>query len=257
MKDMGWASGLLSTFKVRSVFTWGAPAVVRRGIRLFLAVWIGLLAFSAEAGQRTWYFSQNGRSESDALFSFRKGGRMDAEFIRLEGTNLVVLGMAGQTYAIALTNFSEADQRFVNAVKGLPVDEHQVVQAGRAQAQAIVARQQAEAMAKERERVRKEAELRRDTLRRKAQEVQAAKLKIADLERVIMEGTTRPTWEERKASEAEVAISRQLLTQWQAKLTQLTSEYAKLAVSAEADAKSEAERLLGDGDYRLFLRDTR
>ena len=216
-----------------------------------------LLTLQAGGAERTWTFSQNGRAESGAALSFRKGGRMDADYIRVEGTNMVVLCMAGQTYAIALTNFSEADRRFVDEVKGLPVDEASVVQAARANQQSIIARQRAEAVAKEKERIRKEAAIRKDALSRKAREVQEAKLKIVEIERAIAEGLSRPTVAERRASETGVAINRELLTQWQTKLTQLTSDYARMAISAEADAKSEAERLLGDNDYRLFMRDGR
>lgn len=91
-------------------------------------------------------------------------------------------------------------------------------------------------------------------MRRKAKEIQDTKLKIAELERGIAEALAQPTREERFARQAEIKINSEMLSNLRTQLTELTSDYAKMSVSAEADAKSEAERLLGDQDFRLYQR---
>jgi hypothetical protein len=67
------------------------------------------------AAQRTWTFSQNGKMETrSGAWSFKKGGRIDAEFIRLETNNIVVLKMAnGENRSVSLSALSESDRQYV------------------------------------------------------------------------------------------------------------------------------------------------
>lgn len=66
--------------------------------------------------QRTWTFSQDGtmHSPSGDGWSFKKNGRLDAAFARLEGTNVILVSAVdGQYRAIPITSFSEDDRTYL------------------------------------------------------------------------------------------------------------------------------------------------
>ena len=72
-----------------------------------------LLAVTATA--HTWTFGQDGSIEiQSGTWTFKKGGRMDAEFQQMKGTNTVVLRRSdGEVCEVPLAVLSEADQDFV------------------------------------------------------------------------------------------------------------------------------------------------
>jgi hypothetical protein len=72
-----------------------------------------LVPFAATA--HTWTFNQDGSIETqNGIWTFKKGGRMDAEFVQIKGTNLVVLRRSdGAVCDIPLAVLSEKDQDFV------------------------------------------------------------------------------------------------------------------------------------------------
>ena len=77
-------------------------------------VWLlGLLVLSASS--HTWTFSQDGAIEIQAgTWTFKRGGRMDADFLRMKGTNIVVLRRSdGALCDVPLAVLSEKDQDFV------------------------------------------------------------------------------------------------------------------------------------------------
>jgi hypothetical protein len=79
--------------------------------KLAWAFW--LLPFAAAA--HTWTFNQDGSIETqNGIWTFKKGGRMDAEFEHMKGTNLVVLRRSdGALCDVPLAVLSEKDQDFV------------------------------------------------------------------------------------------------------------------------------------------------
>src|SRR5262245_44449792 len=72
-----------------------------------------LLALVATA--HTWTFNQDGSIETqDGTWTFKKGGRMDAELQRMKGTNLVVLRRSdGILCEVPLSVLSKNDQDYV------------------------------------------------------------------------------------------------------------------------------------------------
>jgi hypothetical protein len=64
---------------------------------------------------RTWTFSQDGQMRTSAAgtMSFKKKGRLDAAFVRLETNKVVTLATRAGTLAIADTNLSEADLTYI------------------------------------------------------------------------------------------------------------------------------------------------
>lgn len=90
--------------------------------RLFLLVLFVLCAWEAPAAElRTWTFSQDGqmRTSADGTVSFRKKGRLDAAFIRLETNNLVLLATRAGYVTIASTNLSELDRSYLARAAGI------------------------------------------------------------------------------------------------------------------------------------------
>ncbi len=170
---------------------------------------------------------------------------MDAHFVRLEQTNIVVLTMNGLVYWVAVTNFSDADRAYVNRVKDRPVDEEMLIQADRANRRPRTLREAQARIIKAQEDSRKEAEWKRQLLINKATEIREAKLKIVELEQTIADGESQPTLAERKARQIQVDIARRMVIDWRRKLTELYLDYAKMATSVPADVKAEADRLIG------------
>jgi hypothetical protein len=65
---------------------------------------------------RTWRFEQDGKMESDSgSLSFKKGGRMDAVFVRIVDTNTVLLRPVGftTTYSVSVTNLCGEDRNLL------------------------------------------------------------------------------------------------------------------------------------------------
>ena len=67
------------------------------------------------AGAHTWTFNQDGSIQTqNGIWTFKKGGRIDAEFQHIKGTNLVVLRRSDGTLCdVPLAVLSEKDQDFV------------------------------------------------------------------------------------------------------------------------------------------------
>ena len=82
--------------------------------RVAKAIWM-LCLLSVAAGAHTWTFVQDGSIETQSgAWSFKKGGRIDAEFQRLKGTNTVVLRRSdGVLCEVPLAVLSHNDQDFV------------------------------------------------------------------------------------------------------------------------------------------------
>jgi hypothetical protein len=95
----------------------------------FLAVLISFFALIAAGAEvHTWNFIRDGNlqsTESPGSLSFKKGGRFDGDFIRLSGTNDIVIlgGLDGAEYLVGLTNLCTEDCDYVLKVKDSPVDE--------------------------------------------------------------------------------------------------------------------------------------
>src|SRR5262249_4340107 len=65
---------------------------------------------------RTWNFEQDGKMESDSgTLSFKKGGRMDGQFVRMVDTNRILLRPLGSTtiYWTSISNFCAKDRSLV------------------------------------------------------------------------------------------------------------------------------------------------
>src|SRR3974390_1340523 len=80
-----------------------------------------LVAWSAFAFDvRTWTFSQDGqmKTSSGGSVSFKKKGRFDAAFVRLENTNVVLLARSGEYLTIASTNLCDLDRDYVARATG-------------------------------------------------------------------------------------------------------------------------------------------
>src|SRR5438094_863198 len=82
-----------------------------------------LIAFTAVAEPRTWTFCTGGKIKfPSGGMSFAKGGRIDAEFLRTDGTN-VFFFMDGSEGSVPLASLSDADRDYVAKVKNAPVDQ--------------------------------------------------------------------------------------------------------------------------------------
>lgn len=77
------------------------------------------------AGLRTWTFRDDGqmKTSSGGNVSFKKKGRLDAAFVRTEGTNIVLLAHHGEYLTIALTNLCDADQVYLSRASGVTQSE--------------------------------------------------------------------------------------------------------------------------------------
>ena len=68
---------------------------------------------------RTWTFEDNGNiSSGPGIWSFRKGGRIDGRFIRLDGTNAVIVKLVdGTARSVPYSSLSEADRAYLAKLK--------------------------------------------------------------------------------------------------------------------------------------------
>jgi len=110
-----------------------------------------LIAVVAVAEPRTWTFTENGKIKfQSGSMSFAKGGKIDAEFVRADMTNVflkVINAGGGQDGSVPLTSLSEADLLYVEWVNAAPVDVARVEQD--AQAREAQNQQHAQVVAKE------------------------------------------------------------------------------------------------------------
>ena len=96
----------------------------------FLICSLCALIWTAAAAQlRTWTFSQDGqmKSSSGGVTSFKKKGRIDASFVRVETNDVVLMATRGETITIAITNLSDLDRDFI--ARAVKLDEPDTVSA--------------------------------------------------------------------------------------------------------------------------------
>src|SRR5579859_1371933 len=77
----------------------------------FLIAWIVALSVQAH----TWTFSQDGKLivAGSGEMSFKKHGRIDGDFVRSDGTNVVIAIDDGKEGTVALANLSNDDKAYV------------------------------------------------------------------------------------------------------------------------------------------------
>jgi hypothetical protein len=80
-----------------------------------ICLWIALVGTAAAAELRTWTFNQDGQMKTSlgGVTSFKKKGRIDAAFIRLESTNVVLLGAHREYFTIPERFLSDPDRDYV------------------------------------------------------------------------------------------------------------------------------------------------
>ena len=73
----------------------------------------------AASESRTWTFNGDGSiSSGPGIWSFRKGGRIDGRFVRLDGTNAVIVKLVdGTARSVPYASLSEADQAYIARLK--------------------------------------------------------------------------------------------------------------------------------------------
>src|SRR5579863_5655973 len=70
-----------------------------------------------KAGPHTWTFVENGKIKMrSGTISYGRGGRLDADFIRLDGTNVLLHFPYGGAGSLPIASLSEADRAFVAGV---------------------------------------------------------------------------------------------------------------------------------------------
>jgi hypothetical protein len=78
--------------------------------------------WAALAGElRTWTFGQDGQmnTSSGGTVSFKKKGRVDAAFVRMETTNVVLLAAHGEYLTTSTNNLSDTDRDYIARVSGI------------------------------------------------------------------------------------------------------------------------------------------
>jgi hypothetical protein len=93
-------------------------AIAQKAGSFLICLLVALVWTAAAAELRTWTFGQDGqmKSSSGGVLSFKKKGRIDGAFVRLENTNVILLGARGEYFTIPETNFCEADHDFIARV---------------------------------------------------------------------------------------------------------------------------------------------
>jgi hypothetical protein len=126
------------------------------------AFWVLLFAsVVAMAGgeQRTWTFIDDGtmHSPSGGRWSFKKNGRLDAAFIRSDGTNVILMCVADGKYRIIpAASLSDGDRTYLRTangiaeVDGVDIELKAVAKSAEASRKAEAARFKAEAASKRR-----------------------------------------------------------------------------------------------------------
>ena len=96
-------------------------------------MWVILLvsAFTAAASEmRTWTFGEDGemRSPSGGTWSFKKNGRVDAAFMDLQGTNVVLIADDATRRILPVKYLSESDRAYVEQASGTSEPEVAVIE---------------------------------------------------------------------------------------------------------------------------------
>jgi hypothetical protein len=80
-----------------------------------------LLALTAASEPRTWTFIEDGvmQCPTGGRWSFKKGGRVDAAFIGLKGTNVFVMAEDGTRRFFPVTSLSEKDRAYLKTASGM------------------------------------------------------------------------------------------------------------------------------------------
>jgi hypothetical protein len=99
-------------FKFGSVRRKNAFVTVQKAC--LIAILVGVCGVLA-AEPRTWTFSQDGqmKTPSGGLVSFKKNGRLDAIFVRLETTNVVLLVRRGESRSLPAKSLSAPDLEYI------------------------------------------------------------------------------------------------------------------------------------------------
>ncbi len=89
------------------------------GLLAFAPLWLLAPCLLAAPDARTWTFTEDGNiSSGPGIWSFRKGGRVDGRFVRLDGTNAVIVKLVdGTARSVPFASLSEADQAYVVRLK--------------------------------------------------------------------------------------------------------------------------------------------
>jgi hypothetical protein len=74
-----------------------------------------LLPLSGRSQTRTWTFAQDGKmvNDSGAAWTFKKNGRIDAAFVRLNGTNAILLTLDATYRTVPLVSLSAPDRSYL------------------------------------------------------------------------------------------------------------------------------------------------
>jgi len=76
------------------------------------------------AEPRTWTFRQDGRIETQSgVWTFKKGGRVEGRFVRLSGSNVLVVKLAlnGREGRLNISSLSDEDCFYLAGVTGQPI----------------------------------------------------------------------------------------------------------------------------------------
>jgi len=91
-------------------------------LKAFLwASFVSLITYAARPAElRTWTFSQDGQMKtfSGGIVSFRKQGRLDARFVRLESTNAILMAVPGEYLTIPLADLLDFDRAYIAKATG-------------------------------------------------------------------------------------------------------------------------------------------
>src|SRR4051812_24463573 len=89
------------------------------GILIFAAVCQLAPCLFGASESRTWTFEDNGHiSSGPGIWSFRKGGRIDGRFVRLDGTNAVIVKLVdGTARSVPYDSLSEADRVYLAKIR--------------------------------------------------------------------------------------------------------------------------------------------
>jgi hypothetical protein len=82
---------------------------------------VSLITYAAlPTEMRTWTFTQDGEMKTSAggIVSFRKQGRLDARFVRLESTNAILLAVPGEYLTIPLVDLFDLDRAYIARTTG-------------------------------------------------------------------------------------------------------------------------------------------
>jgi hypothetical protein len=81
-----------------------------------------LFAAVSQAELHTWTFTTDGRIETGSeVWTFRKGGRVDAEFVRRDGTNVILELPDGKSCKVPASSLSDADRVYLGGATRRPV----------------------------------------------------------------------------------------------------------------------------------------